>query len=280
MMCDQHFVYSRAVYFALEDYEAQRQNIDTPRSVRKDNFITGADIFRLPEIYDSLPPSVREHLQDTSVLISSRLNEKPLSVPKKGLAKNNLVNTPQDSRMPKVKGNKYKARSQSTPREKTKRSRLPALITQTRSISALQAKWWMVFKIENYLDANFVVTGGGTEVCRYHCNDVMMSAIASQITSLTIVYSTVYSDADQRKHQSSSSLASVRGIHRWPVNSPHKLPVSRKVFPFDDVIMTTKMTLLPLSIFCQCRWLCFLMFCICCVMLFNMCNQNMGFYAI
>ena len=41
-----------------------------------------------------------------------------------------------------------------------------------------------------------------------------MSMIASQITSLTIVYSTVYSDADQRKHQSSASLAFVWGIHR------------------------------------------------------------------
>ena len=38
-------------------------------------------------------------------------------------------------------------------------------------------------------------------------------------------------------HQSSASLAFVRGIHRWPVNSPHKLPVTRKMFPFDDVIM-------------------------------------------
>ena len=64
-----------------------------------------------------------------------------------------------------------------------------------------------------------------------------MGAIASQITSLTIVYSTVYSDADQRKHQSSASLAFVWGIHRGPVNSPHKWPVTRKMFPFDDVIM-------------------------------------------
>ena len=44
----------------------------------------------------------------------------------------------------------------------------------------------------------------------------------SQITSLTTVYSTFYSGEDQRKHQSSASLAFVRGIHRWPVNSPHK----------------------------------------------------------
>ena len=64
-----------------------------------------------------------------------------------------------------------------------------------------------------------------------------MGAIASQITSLTIVYLTIYSDADQRKHQSSASLAFVRGIHRGPVNSPHKWPVTRKMFPFDDVIL-------------------------------------------
>ena len=69
---------------------------------------------------------------------------------------------------------------------------------------------------------------------------VIMGAIASQITSLTIVYSTVYSGADQRKHQSSASLAFVRGIHRGPVNSPHKWPVTRKMFPFDDVIMGWK----------------------------------------
>ena len=103
-----------------------------------------------------------------------------------------------------------------------------------------------------------------------HYGDVIMGAIASQITSLTIVYSIVYSDADQRKHQSSvimgtmasqitnlanvyltlysgtdqrkyqssASLAFVRGIHRGPVNSPHKWPVTRKMFPFDDVIMS------------------------------------------
>ena len=66
-----------------------------------------------------------------------------------------------------------------------------------------------------------------------------MGAMASQITSLTIVYSTDYSDADQRKHESSPSLAFVRGIHRGPANSPHKWPVTLKVFPYDDVIMTT-----------------------------------------
>ena len=64
-----------------------------------------------------------------------------------------------------------------------------------------------------------------------------MSTTASQITSVTIVYSTV-SGADQRKHQSSLSLSFVRGIHRWPVNSLHKGSVTREMFPFDDVIMT------------------------------------------
>ena len=47
----------------------------------------------------------------------------------------------------------------------------------------------------------------------------------------------VCSGADQRKYQSPTSLAFVRGIHRWPVNSPTKGPVTRKKFPFDDVIV-------------------------------------------
>ena len=64
-----------------------------------------------------------------------------------------------------------------------------------------------------------------------------MGAMASQMTSLTIVYSTVYSGTDQRKHQSASSLAFVWGIHRGPVNSLHKWPVTRKMFQFDDVVM-------------------------------------------
>ena len=64
-----------------------------------------------------------------------------------------------------------------------------------------------------------------------------MGAMVSQITSLTIVDSSVYSEKDQRKHQSSASLAFVRGIHRGPVNSTHKWPVTRKMFPFEDVTM-------------------------------------------
>ena len=71
----------------------------------------------------------------------------------------------------------------------------------------------------------------------YHYNDVIMSAMASQNTSRTILYLIVHSGADHRKHQSSASLTFLRGIHRWPVNSPRKRPVTRKTFPFHDVIM-------------------------------------------
>ena len=78
-----------------------------------------------------------------------------------------------------------------------------------------------------------------------HYTDVIIGTIASQITSLTIVYSSVYSDADQRKNQSSASLAFVRGLHRRPVNSSHKRPVTRKMFPFDDVIMIIYFLQLP-----------------------------------
>ena len=74
-------------------------------------------------------------------------------------------------------------------------------------------------------------------VMLYHYNGVIMSAMASQITGVSIVYSTACLGADQRKHQSSASLAFVRGIHRWAGNSPHKGPVTRKMFPVDDVIM-------------------------------------------
>ena len=74
-------------------------------------------------------------------------------------------------------------------------------------------------------------------LCAIHYDDVIMTMLASQITSLAVVYSIVYSGVDQRKHQSSASLAFVREIHRGPVNFPQKWPVTRKIFPFDDVIM-------------------------------------------
>ena len=80
-----------------------------------------------------------------------------------------------------------------------------------------------------------------------HYSDVIMSTIASLITGVSIVYWTVCSDADQRKHQSSALLAFVRGIHQWPVNSPHKGPVTRKIFSFNDVIMISRLRILLLE---------------------------------
>ena len=72
---------------------------------------------------------------------------------------------------------------------------------------------------------------------RPHYSDVIMIAMASQITGVSIVYSTVCLGTDQSKQQSSASLAFVRGIHRWPVNSIHKRAVTLQMFLFDDVII-------------------------------------------
>ena len=85
----------------------------------------------------------------------------------------------------------------------------------------------------------------------FHYNDVTMGSMASQITSLTVVYASVYSGADQRKHQISASLAFVRVIHRSPVNSPHKWPGARKMFPSDDVIMSWDRLFIVLCVDCS-----------------------------
>ena len=104
--------------------------------------------------------------------------------------------------------------------------------------------WHLNYHHQDYRDSRlmnqlvvlcWLYTFRGTD-CFHYC-DVIMGAMASETTSLTIVYSTVFSGTDQRKHQSSASLAFLRGIHRWLVNSPHKWPVTRKMVPFDDVIM-------------------------------------------
>ena len=77
--------------------------------------------------------------------------------------------------------------------------------------------WNVRYRLALYISASDIT---------FHYNDVIMDTMAPQINSLTIVYSTVYSGADQRKHQSSASLAFVWGIHRGPVNSPHKWSVT------------------------------------------------------
>ena len=77
--------------------------------------------------------------------------------------------------------------------------------------------------------------------CCTHYSDVIMSLMMSQITDVLMVYSTVCSGTDQRKHQSFTQLAFVRRIHHWSVDSPHKGPLTRKMFSFDDVIMICNM---------------------------------------
>ena len=76
----------------------------------------------------------------------------------------------------------------------------------------------------------FVESRNPNTVYYCHYSDVIMGTMASQTTRLTIVYSTVYSGVDQRKHQSSASLSFVRGIHRWPVNSQTKGQLRGKCF--------------------------------------------------
>ena len=111
------------------------------------------------------------------------------------------------------------------------------------SIVAIDPGWMCLVNIYILKKTFFYLKWHGTKSARqelsYHYTDVIMGTMASQITNLMIVYSTVYSGADQRKHQSSASLAFVRGIHRSPVKSLHKWPVTRKMFPFHDVIMFT-----------------------------------------
>ena len=87
-----------------------------------------------------------------------------------------------------------------------------------------------------------------------HYCDAIMGIEAYQITSLTIVYSIVYSDADQSKHQSCAPLAFGWGIHRGPVNSPPKWPVTRKMFPFDDVIINKQPFKFPMMTLISKMW--------------------------
>ena len=77
-----------------------------------------------------------------------------------------------------------------------------------------------------------------------HYSDVMMNAMASHITGVSVVCSTVRPCADQIKHQTSASLTFVRGNHRWWVDSPHKGPVTRKMSPF----MTSSVIICTLSV--------------------------------
>ena len=118
------------------------------------------------------------------------------------------------------------------------------------TLTTFQLQWYIDTLVQNYVTRYHTHTCAVELFYRWSCNmrgryrfNALQSwwrhnqRMASQITSLTIVYSTLYSRRRSKEHQSSASLAFVRGIHRWPVNSPHKEPVTRKMFPFDDVIM-------------------------------------------
>ena len=86
-----------------------------------------------------------------------------------------------------------------------------------------------------FFEGNPLVTGGfphkrpvmwKTSLCLYHYSDIAMIAMASQMTGISAVCLAICSSAHQEKHQSSTSLAFVQGIHRGPVNSLHKWPVT------------------------------------------------------
>ena len=117
------------------------------------------------------------------------------------------------------------------------RSLIPEVLSEDIPELARDREVWCIFWEVKLWRTSYMY------LCRSHASsnhydDVIMTMLASQITSLPVVCSIVYSDVNQRKHQSSASLAFVREIHRGPVNFPHKWPVTRKMFPFDDVIMT------------------------------------------
>ena len=98
---------------------------------------------------------------------------------------------------------------------------------------SLGIKFWM-YGLHLLVDSSFPLPVDYL----FHYSDVIMSAMASQITSVSIICSTIGSGVDRRKHHSSGSLAFVQGNHRRPVNSLHKGPVTRKMFPFGNVIMS------------------------------------------
>ena len=119
-------------------------------------------------------------------------------------------------------------------RSGNKRRRVGMRISDTGGVKVLYIFWF--YYLQPTGDLSLKLTHESLKLPNMqHYNDIIMNAMASQINSFTIVYSTVDSGSDQRKHQSSVPLAFVGGIKRSPVNSPRK---RRKMFPFDDVIMT------------------------------------------
>ena len=110
----------------------------------------------------------------------------------------------------------------------------------TAPVPAKQPWWIWINTSCEFIMNDYITTTkqSTTKPCAYFLGyTVMMRAMASQITSLTIVEPTVYSRHRSRKTQSSASLVFEREIHWWPVNFRHKGPVTRMMFPFYDAIM-------------------------------------------
>ena len=116
-------------------------------------------------------------------------------------------------------------------------------------------KWVFIGCGNNWLNFNRKITDGWTEMTMRNIlstlnqSDVITSEMASQIVGVSIVCSTVCSGADQMKHQRFASLAFVREIHLSPVDSPNKGTLTRKMFPFDDVIMLSLVLIITCRMF-------------------------------
>ena len=105
-------------------------------------------------------------------------------------------------------------------------------------------RWWYQWAPQTWMTGSeFGQNPRLGQVILSNYSDLIMSAMASQITGVSILCSTVCSGAVQRNHQSSASLAFMRGIHQWLMDSSHKGPVTRKMFPFNAVIMSAKYNL-------------------------------------
>ena len=117
------------------------------------------------------------------------------------------------------------------------RYEIPMIIVFAQHSVLYEYELHLSAQLRQYCIVKILSANDGAAFYQSHYSDVIIKAMTSQITHVTIVYLTACADADQRKYQSSASLALVRWIHRWPVNSPHKGPVMRKMFPYDDVII-------------------------------------------
>ena len=88
-----------------------------------------------------------------------------------------------------------------------------------------------------------ISVGGITRTCWKHITVTSLWARWRLKSPASRLFTQPFIQADRRKHQRSASLAFVRWIHRSPVNSPHKWPVTRRMFPFYDVITKNQMDL-------------------------------------